>query len=343
MDVREIQLSVNTDLPSGSQLEISQYDDVPIGLTAAPNDASKYFYFSALNLPYSMIDEAKIKFRVSKTWMSDNSIGESSIKLYRKSTDWTALDTSKVNFDNNYTYYEATTSAFSYFAITGSVVAGAGGAQQPEEENITSPTAPTQTFVPATACGDGTCNGEETAVTCPADCKAAPVAVTGAGNNFLIIGGIIGAIAGVVVLVFIFVIRPRLEEQGMLPKEMYPAFAPAMPPAMPMLKVETVMELPPEKEHELEGYVRRNLARGFTPQMIRANMVKVGWTLENVNTAFELVTTPPEKEMDLAGYVVRMQQKGFTTDQIAQRLLQTGWSKKKVRHIVGIASRRPSI
>jgi hypothetical protein len=66
LDIRELTLAVNSALPSGSQLEISQYDDLPTGVEPPSDEAYKYFYFSALNLPYSLIKSSEIKFRVEK-------------------------------------------------------------------------------------------------------------------------------------------------------------------------------------------------------------------------------------------------------------------------------------
>ncbi|UGV40486.1 PGF-pre-PGF domain-containing protein [Methanococcoides orientis] len=64
------------------------------------------------------IEDAVIGFRVSKQWLSENSIDVSGISLYHYSEEeWNQLSTTKVDEDGAYIYFEAKTPGFSPFAI----------------------------------------------------------------------------------------------------------------------------------------------------------------------------------------------------------------------------------
>lgn len=65
------------------------------------------------------IEDLSIGFKVEKSWIEDNGIASSSIKLLRYYNDkWTSLSTSKSSEDNKYIFFEAKTPGFSPFAIT---------------------------------------------------------------------------------------------------------------------------------------------------------------------------------------------------------------------------------
>lgn len=63
-------------------------------------------------------ENAGIGFRVNRTWISENGIGESTVTLYRYSENmWHALPTTLSGEDNNNFYFTAETPGFSPFAI----------------------------------------------------------------------------------------------------------------------------------------------------------------------------------------------------------------------------------
>ncbi len=74
----------------------------------------KYGYATESN-----IENPVIGFKVQRSWMQDNRIDESSIKLNRYSDDvWTALPTTRTDEDATFVYFESQTPGFSPFAIT---------------------------------------------------------------------------------------------------------------------------------------------------------------------------------------------------------------------------------
>jgi len=99
----------------------------------------KYIKIDTKNLKDEDLDEAKIEFPVNKTWISENNIDKATITLNRyHKNKWDKLPTQKVSEDSDYIYYEAKTTGFSTFAITG------------EEIVIITTTIPTTTTVPIT-------------------------------------------------------------------------------------------------------------------------------------------------------------------------------------------------
>jgi len=104
------------------------------GITDAPGVVLSYFNITIANLTGVNVS-ATIEFKVSKSWMSENSIEEETIRLYKyKGREgigrWLALPTSKIGEDSSFSYFSAETSSFSLFAISGEVKS-AGKTPQP--------------------------------------------------------------------------------------------------------------------------------------------------------------------------------------------------------------------
>ena len=95
------------------------------------------------------IDEATIKFKVEKSWFASKDCNSSSVTLFRyvgEEKEWIPLTTKKTNETSNAFFYEAKSSGFSTFAITA------------ERNGVSS------------GCGDGSCSGGESQLTCCTDC-----------------------------------------------------------------------------------------------------------------------------------------------------------------------------
>jgi len=122
---------------------------------AVPEPRALVYHFisvTPVNIKDEDIAEAKIKFKVEKSWITQNNISVNTIALLRFSNNtWNKLTTTKVSEDANYAYFEAETPGFSYFAISG-------------EKIVLAP--------PAPVCGNGICETGEDYINCPADCPA---------------------------------------------------------------------------------------------------------------------------------------------------------------------------
>lgn len=136
----------------------SQYNNVQISVlsfTEKPSTVSQpsgrvYNYLDIkITIPSENIISAKAEFKVSKQWVIDNDVDENTITLNRYfDGKWVKLKTSLKNYDNEYFYFEAEMSGFSYFSITAK------------------PKAIVNIF-----CGDDICNANETYENCNVDCN----------------------------------------------------------------------------------------------------------------------------------------------------------------------------
>jgi PGF-pre-PGF domain-containing protein len=91
----------------------------PSTLATAPGAAYSYLKIDTKNLDDTLIKNAKVQFKVKLSWFTENNVKRNTIKLYRYTTTWTALETKELTVDNTYAYFEATLPGFSYFAISG--------------------------------------------------------------------------------------------------------------------------------------------------------------------------------------------------------------------------------
>ncbi len=78
----------------------------------------QYVEVDKTNIKDEDISKAVIEFRVEKSWLTANNIAENHIAINRYTTTWEELSTEKISSDFSYVYYKATTTGFSYFAIS---------------------------------------------------------------------------------------------------------------------------------------------------------------------------------------------------------------------------------
>ena len=65
------------------------------------------------------IRNATLSYRIDRSWIKENGVDESSIRMYRfHNNEWSSLPTQKVDEDPRYVYFESGTPGFSPFAIT---------------------------------------------------------------------------------------------------------------------------------------------------------------------------------------------------------------------------------
>ena len=121
--VTEVSVSEVANELSNVELKASSLKDNPVSASAA-GKVYQYLQITKKNIKDEDAVGIKIKFRVTKTWLSDNGLTENDIALWRyKNNIWTMLDTTVATSDTTYANYEAVTPGFSYFAV-GNKVAG---------------------------------------------------------------------------------------------------------------------------------------------------------------------------------------------------------------------------
>jgi PGF-pre-PGF domain-containing protein len=82
----------------------------------------KYIAIDKENITDDDISNMTITFSVNKSWIISNNINESTIILQRYTTQWERLTTVKTNESDSEISFEAQSTGFSYFAITGEVI-----------------------------------------------------------------------------------------------------------------------------------------------------------------------------------------------------------------------------
>jgi len=112
--VNNVQITVKeSSLPSGANVAIA----------ADAGAVYKYLEITKTNVQDADINKVKIKFKVEKSWLTENNIDPATIALQRLvGSSWTKLSTSMVSEDATYYYFEAESPGLSVFAITGQKV-----------------------------------------------------------------------------------------------------------------------------------------------------------------------------------------------------------------------------
>jgi PGF-pre-PGF domain-containing protein len=122
-----------------AQITVTKLDTKPATIVhEITGKVYQYLEITTNNIEDDNIEEASIQFEVSKSWINENNIDSTTVKLYRYTTTWEALDTTLVNETTDSYVYEATTPGFSTFAIGG------------ETKTITTTTTIVTTTIPPT-------------------------------------------------------------------------------------------------------------------------------------------------------------------------------------------------
>jgi len=145
-NIRDVQANVpaifkinNQDLYKVTEIEITATEniknvevrvDIPLPIEISTNFVEKNKVFLTYlkittNISSEKIANAKIRFKVEKTWVNVNNIDPSKVFLYKLvNGNWIQLPTQKITEDNNNIYYESTLNSFSIFVIAGEIKAG---------------------------------------------------------------------------------------------------------------------------------------------------------------------------------------------------------------------------
>ncbi|MBD3202714.1 PGF-pre-PGF domain-containing protein, partial [Candidatus Woesearchaeota archaeon] len=112
-------LTINTLNPEENVIiTVTKFQEKPQDLEAYSGKVYDYLEIDKQNIDDLEITSAVIEFRVSKTWLNQNSIGQDRIVLLRYlDNEWVQLETSIVSSDSEYVTYETVTEGFSYFAV----------------------------------------------------------------------------------------------------------------------------------------------------------------------------------------------------------------------------------
>ena len=103
-----------------AKISITQFSTPPSGAPTTLGKAYIYIEIKTENINCSDLNNVKIDFKVSKSWLKDNNFTASDVVLERYyNGNWNELTTNKVSEDAYYVYFESTSPCFSVFAIVG--------------------------------------------------------------------------------------------------------------------------------------------------------------------------------------------------------------------------------
>ena len=118
----------------------------------APGNVYKYMNILVGSLGFAVprnIKEGVVKFKVENSWITSNGFTDSDIKMLKwNGIEWITLATEKKSSDEKFTSYEAMTTSFSPFVISG-VKETAASETSPEVTVMAVPTVIQETPTPA--------------------------------------------------------------------------------------------------------------------------------------------------------------------------------------------------
>ncbi len=103
----------------GAWVQVAKKESLPTGISSAAGKVYRYLEISkSTTVNEDAIKDAKIKFRVEKSWLDENKLAKEDVALLRYSSGaWKELETVVKDEDGSYINFEAATPGFSYFAI----------------------------------------------------------------------------------------------------------------------------------------------------------------------------------------------------------------------------------
>ena len=141
LKVESIEFTTNKDL-SNVKLTVTKLASKPESVDAPTGTVARYLEITKEKLENADIASAKIKFKVDKSWLTENNIDEKDVVLLRYTTKWDELATTKTTSTDTSITYEAETPGFSYFAISTKTQAVEQPVEQPENQTEEQPEEP---------------------------------------------------------------------------------------------------------------------------------------------------------------------------------------------------------
>jgi PGF-pre-PGF domain-containing protein len=103
------------------KIETKAAADLPSTVSELDKTVESYLYAqTSSTLTNDVLSTVSLDFRVSQDWLSESALTENQVALYHladDSEDWEEVDTTHSSSDDDYAYYTASVSGFSYFAV----------------------------------------------------------------------------------------------------------------------------------------------------------------------------------------------------------------------------------
>jgi len=89
---------------------------------------------------------------------------------------------------------------------------------------------------------------------------------------------------------------------------------------------------------ELKSYIETQLAAGYDEQRIRNSLLTSGYSLNDIDKAFEQLNT---NHVDLSEHVKKYNNQGYSLDEIQESLLNYGYSEKDIKSAIDSVDIKP--
>jgi len=149
----------------GAWMKVERKDSLPVSVNAFSGTVYKNIEITkSIALKEELIKDAKVDFKVTKAWLTENKVGKANIALYRYvDSKWVELSTVLGEDDGTYVHYTATTPGFSYFVIAEKVSATPLTTEEVAKEAAEGGAAAVPEEAPAEAVAEGAAAGEASA------------------------------------------------------------------------------------------------------------------------------------------------------------------------------------
>jgi len=118
LGVSEVSFKVNKDVYGGWVKANIRYDFPATVGYFAKGVYKKFEIIEGASLTPEIVEDAKIVFKVAKSWLAEhNDLASNRIKLYRWTEQWDELPTEELGEEGDYIAYEASSPGFSFFII----------------------------------------------------------------------------------------------------------------------------------------------------------------------------------------------------------------------------------
>jgi PGF-pre-PGF domain-containing protein len=116
ISIIKIQIGVNSDV-NDATIDVKKIADLS-NIKTYSKAVYQYLQITKEGISNKQINSAIIDFKIPLTWISSEKVDVDNIKLFKYTTSWEEVPTSKISQDSNFAYFQSTTTGFSLFAVS---------------------------------------------------------------------------------------------------------------------------------------------------------------------------------------------------------------------------------
>ncbi len=247
------------------------------------------------------VNEGNLKFKIEKSWLTQNNIDKNNVRLSRFTTKWDELSTSIINEDNDYVYFQAITPGFSYFKISGLQQKSSPAVETPSTLEKTPEIATLQNI------NQKSTDSKKEAAT-P---KISSITLNKIQNNNSSFTFILLAIIISSALLF-FGVKYRHSFFNQIPEE-------------------------ENNIHILEVFFEKAKLNGVNLELAKQRLIEQGWNKEKVSEAFNYVYNEEKNTKLIEQFFIRIKSSGVDMELAKQRLIEQGFDENVVHEALNNA------